>query len=483
MALQLDKILDLDFEDLWTTDIAALTGLTRIKVRGARLGILLFEEFKRGMLDLQAKSLVYTTLLSLVPFLAVTFSILTAFGASQEIGPVLKSLFKPLGVQGSTVVSQWVVEFVKNVQVGVLGVLGFVTLFYFVLSLVGKIENALNYIWRVPRGRPLTRRFTDYLSVVLVGPTLLFTAFTLTASAQSHWLIQYLLEAETLGVVFVMITRVMPFLVLCGMFTFLYKFLPNTHVQFRSALLGGATASLLWIIAGAVFTAFVADAPDRVAIYRSFAVAIFFFIWLYLGWCVILIGSLVAYLHQHAETRLESLSRREHGALFHVQLALSVLVTITRRYLAGETPWPSIDLATELQVSPAELEDVVEPCVNTGILCRTAEPEGLVLGRPPEAVAVADVFAIIEGADEIQVDAGRRSENPVGQVLAQRSQALRHSFAEVTLRSLALTASGIALAASASVASDESEAEESENGLADSTAIVLTEDVPTAPSI
>ena len=450
MALQFDKIFDLDLEEVWATDVAGLAGLAGLKVRGIRFGVLLFEEFKRGMLDLQAKSLVYTTLLSIVPFLAVTFSVLTAFGVSQDIEPVLKSLLEPLGPQGSTFVSQQVGEFVKNVQVGVLGVLGFVTLFYFVLSLVGKIEDALNYIWRVPHGRPLTRRFTDYLSVVLVGPTLLFTAFTLTASAQSSWFIQRLLEVETLGLVFVMITRVMPFLVLCGMFTFLYKFLPNTHVQFRSAFVGGVTASLLWITAGTVFTAFVADAPDRVAIYRSFAVAIFFFIWLYLGWFVILVGSLVAYLHQHAETRLESLSRREHGALFHVQLALSVLAAITRRYLAGEPPFLSVDLAAVLQVSPAEIEDIVEVCVNTGILCRTAEPEGLLLSRPPEDVAVAEVFAVIERADEVEVDVERSGENAVEQILAQRSQTLWAAFEGVTLRSLALATSGTEGAASKS---------------------------------
>lgn len=483
MALQFDKMFNLDSEDVWATDVAGLPGLAGLKVRGIRFGVLLFEEFKRGMLDLHAKSLVYTTLLSLVPFLAVTFSVLTAFGASQDIEPILKSFLEPLGAQGSTFVSQQVGEFVKNVQVGVLGVLGFVTLFYFVLSLVGKIEDALNYIWRVPRGRPLTRRFTDYLSVVLVGPTLLFTAFTLTASAQSNWFVQRLLEVETLGVVFVMITRVMPFLVLCGMFTFLYKFLPNTHVQFRSALLGGATASLLWITAGAVFTAFVADAPDRVAIYRSFAVVIFFFIWLYLGWFVILVGSLVAYLHQHAETRLASLSRRAHGALFYVQLALSALAEITRRYLAGETPWLSADLATALQVSPAELEDVVQMCVQTGILCRTVEPEGLVLGRPPEDVAVAEVFAVIERADEIEVDVERSGENPVERVLVQRSQALRHSFAQVTLRSLVITYSDNESATAESVASDESDSEEPETGSADSTTVALTEDVPSAPSV
>jgi DNA-binding IscR family transcriptional regulator len=155
-------------------------------------------------------------------------------------------------------------------------------------------------------------------------------------------------------------------------------------------------------------------------------------------------------------------------------LALSVLAAITRRYLAGETPWLSADLATALQISPAELEDVVQTCVNTGILCRTAEPERLVLGRPPEDVAVAEVFAVIERADEIQVDVERSAENPVERVLAQRSQTLCRSFAGVTLRSLAVTSSGTPRAASEPPVSNEQDPEEAKSGIADSTPVALS---------
>ncbi|MCE2486966.1 MAG: YihY/virulence factor BrkB family protein, partial [Desulfurellaceae bacterium] len=145
MAFEPSRIFAVDRETMWTADAVDLAGLAGLKVRSARFGVVLSQEFKRGMLDLHAKSLVYTTLLSLVPFLAVSFSVLTAFGASQDIAPFLISLLEPLGETGSRVVTGWVVEFVNNVQIGVLGVLGFVVLFYFVLSLVGKIEDALNY--------------------------------------------------------------------------------------------------------------------------------------------------------------------------------------------------------------------------------------------------------------------------------------------------------------------------------------------------
>ena len=435
MTFQPDRIFDVDLGALWTADAAGLTGLAGLKLRSARFALVLYEEFKRGMLDLHAKSLVYTTLLSLVPFLAVSFSVLTAFGASQDIAPFLISLLEPLGETGSRVVTSWVVEFVNNVQIGVLGVLGFVVLFYFVLSLVGKIEDALNYIWRVPRGRPLVRRFTDYLSVVLVGPTLIFTAFTLIASARRSWFIRDVLEDATLAGVPVLLSWLVPLLVLFGVFTFVYKFLPNTPVRLRSAALGGATASLLWTLTGASFTVFVAEAPDRIAIYRSFAAALVFFVWLYVSWFIILVGGLVAYVHQHADTRFALMARRQHGALVQLRLALAALTFLTRRHLAHAPPCPLADLATSLGVSAADLEEVVEACLRGGFVCRTVEPEGLVLARPPEDIGVAEVCGVIEREEEIPADGG--ADDRLTQLLGQRAEAIRASLGGVSLRSLA----------------------------------------------
>ena len=447
MAFEPSRIFAVDSETLWTADAARLTGLAGLKVRSARFGVVLAQEFRHGMLDLHAKSLVYTTLLSLVPFLAVSFSVLTAFGASQDIEPLLISLLEPLGETGSRVVTGWVVEFVSNVQIGVLGVLGFVVLFYFVLSLVGKIEDALNYIWRVPRGRPLVRRFTDYLSVVLVGPTLIFTAFTLIAAARRSWFVQGLLEGAPLGGVSVLLSWLVPLLVLFGVFTFVYKFLPNTPVRLRSALLGGATASLFWVLAGAGFTVFVAEAPDRVAIYRSFAAAIVFFVWLYVSWFIILVGGLVAYVHQHADTRFALLARRQPGGLAQLRLALSALTLLTRRHLAHAPPCPAADLATALGVSAAGLEEVVAACLRGGFVCRTAEPEGLILARPAEDITAAEVCEVIERAEERPV--GGETEDWLTRLLGQRDRAIRASLDGVSLRSLAQSSDTAAIAATA----------------------------------
>jgi membrane protein len=116
-----------------------------------------------------------------------------------------------------------------------LGAVGLAGLFYTTYALIEKIEEALNAIWHVEVGRPLGRRITDYLSMVLVGPVFVFTAFGLTASAQSHWLVQRVMEVQPLGHLIVALTSLLPFFFMCMMFTFLYKFIPNTPVNFSSA--------------------------------------------------------------------------------------------------------------------------------------------------------------------------------------------------------------------------------------------------------
>jgi len=154
--MEIGKFLRHDLRDLWRADMSRLRPLTRLQVRFLRLAVVAGEEFRQGVLSLRAMGLVYATLLSLVPFLAVMFSLLKAFGAHQQIEPFLAQALAPLGPQGGEI-SRRVVEFVNNLQVGVLGTVGVGGLFLTAISLIGKIEDALNHIWRVRRARSLGR--------------------------------------------------------------------------------------------------------------------------------------------------------------------------------------------------------------------------------------------------------------------------------------------------------------------------------------
>src|SRR5919108_2716197 len=187
--------------------------LARIRDSLYRATVVVNARYRGDVLNLQAMSLTYSTLFSLVPFLAVMFSVLKAFGVQNALEPFLAQILQPLGTEASQVTSR-IIDFVENIRVGILGTAGVAMLFYTVVTLVAKIEDALNQIWRLPRSRSWGQRITAYLSVVLVGPVMVFTALTLTASAQSYWLVKRLVQVGFFSYIFSLATNVMPFVLL-----------------------------------------------------------------------------------------------------------------------------------------------------------------------------------------------------------------------------------------------------------------------------
>ena len=222
---------------LWDIDISTLSQPQRWLVVCVRLGHLFFNELTTGLLTLQAMSLVYTTLLSIVPVIAVSFSILKAFGVHNQVEPMLLHFVAPMGEQGAEVVAR-ILVYVENLKVGVLGALGLAMLLYTVISLIHKVEKALNTIWRTQGNRSLARRFSDYLSIVIVGPVLIFTALGITASAMHTPWVQSLIQYEPFGTVLILSQQLLPFVLVVAAFGFIYMLVPNAHVRPAAALVG-----------------------------------------------------------------------------------------------------------------------------------------------------------------------------------------------------------------------------------------------------
>lgn len=422
--------------DLWLPDSTTLKGWSAFYIKTLRLVVVAVSDFRDGALSIRATSLVSTTLLSLVPFLAVMFSVLKAFGVHQQIEPVLDQALEPLGQKGEEITTR-VIEFVNDLQVGALGAVGVAGLFYTTFSLIDKIEEALNHIWRVRHARPLARKFTDYLSVVLVGPVMVFTAVAAVASAQSHWLVQTLLQIEPLGAAVLWATALMPFVLICIGFTFLYKFIPHTQVNLVSAVVGGIVAGVLWQLAGMLFTWFVAGSVRYSAIYSSFAILILFLIWLYVAWLIVLVGAQVAYYHQHPAAYLTRLHWKHHAAAFREYLALNVLILIIRRYTAGEPPIQTHALSAKLGVPLSAVEDVLEDFIEHHLMYRTTDPKGVILGRPPERITVLEVLQLVSHKEWPRPDVAQQGHDPVETLLRQRDQAVHDALQGVTLAMLA----------------------------------------------
>jgi len=393
------------FRDLWELDPEDYGWAKARGIKLLRVGFVLAREILEGQLTLRAMSLVYTTLLSLVPLLAVSFSVLKAFGVHNQIEPVLSNFLMPLGAKGEEL-TQRILGFVENVKVGVLGSVGLAFLIYTVVTLIQKIEESFNYVWRTRRIRSVPRRFSDYLSVILVGPVLVFAAIGVTASISSTALVQYLVDIEPFGTLIVLAGKIMPFVLVIIAFTFVYLFVPNTRVHLGSALVGGIVAGIVWQSTGYAFASFVSTSTRYDALYSSFAIIILSMIWLYLSWLILLFGSQIAYYHQHPQQIRLSSGRFRMSCRLKEKLGLTVMYLIAERYIHARRPWSVDGLVDRVRLPGDGIEDLLDVLVKTGFLVEAGDdPVTFLPAQDPDTILLRELLAALRTSEETQFSA------------------------------------------------------------------------------
>jgi membrane protein len=364
-----------------------------------RYSYALLRDIFQGQLMLRSMSLVYTTLLSVVPLIAFSFSVLKGFGVHNELEPMLFKLLEPMGEQGAEITQQ-VIDLVDNVKGGVLGGISLAFFIYTAVSMVQKVEESFNYVWYVAKRRNLARRLTEYMIVLLIGPVVIVIALGMIASLRSNTIIQFLLDLEFLGPVFLATGKMTPYLLVTGVFTFVYMYMPNTRVRFLSALVGGFAGGSIWATISAVFAGFVVYATSRELIYSGFAVAITTLIWLYLNWLILLIGAQLAFYHQNpAFLRIGRREPRLSNAM-RERLALNIMLLVGRAFRDGGPSQVTVHtLARKLRIPSITLTPVISGLETHGLLTST-ENEELVPGREMSRIRLRDIVAVVRDFGE-----------------------------------------------------------------------------------
>jgi len=387
-------------EFIWGVDVEPRTVWQSHLLGAARITYLVIRDlFFDGQLSLRAMSLVYTTLLSLVPLIAVSVSVLKGFGAHNQYEPVLLNLLTPLGERG-TEIANTIIKFVEGINSGLLGSLGLALLFYTVISLMQKIEHAFNFTWRVSEERSFARRFSDYLSVILIGPVLMFSALGLTASFTSSTLYQKLTSYGLFSFMFSALSHLLPYILIIIAFTMIYIFVPNTKVRLRSALVGALVAGVIWQTVGWLFASFVSSA-NYTAIYSAFAALFFFMIWVYISWSILLTGASIAYYFQNPEQRTRRRRELTLSNRMKEKLALAVMARITSRYYHRQPPMTLRDLAHSLNIASETLHPIIICLAGKDLLLRTdADPSGYIPGQAPENLQLVEILRAVREAEE-----------------------------------------------------------------------------------
>ncbi len=424
---------------IWRTPVEQLSRAQQWAVQFVRLVIVVARDLADGQLTLRAMGLVYTTLLSIVPLLAISFSVLKAFGVHNQVEPMLLSFLEPLGEKGVEISSR-ILDFIENMNVGVLGSVGLALLLYTAVSLVHKVEEAFNFIWHVSRGRSIGERFSRYISALLVGPLLIFAALGVTAAAMSLAVVREALQIEAISWLALQAGRLLPYALIVGAFTFLYIFIPNTRVRVTAALVGGLIAGVVWQTAGWGFAQFVVASTRYAAIYSSFAIMILFMLWLYLSWLILLFGSSVSFYMQYPEYLVRNGGEMRLSNRMSERLALVIMSLIGRYHLEGRTPWSLDALSRELRMPIRTVDEVLIGLRDRQILTTTGdEPPGWLPVRDLDQVSVKDVVDTVRtlGENNYLRPETLRGPHSVERLLQRAEGAAESALRDTTIKDLA----------------------------------------------
>ncbi len=441
----MDKTLNRFIADqLWSERVVQRPLWQRKLIMALRYLYVLADDLASGQLTMRAMSLVFTSLLSLVPLMAVSFSLLKAFGMhNKELEPVLLKLLEPMGEQGLEITEK-IIGFIDNVKISLLGTVGIALLLWTAISLIHKIESSFNYVWRLQQPRSLGRRFADYGSVMLIGPLLVFSAIGMSASVLGGAFVKEASQFEIIAWAVALLTKSLPYLMIIAAFSFFYMFIPNTRVKLRAGLVAGLVSGVVWQTVGWLFGATVVKATGNstYAIYSGFAILILFMLWMYISWVILLMGGSLAFYVQHPEYIVPT--RREGGMSAEQQdrLALQIMALITRRQYQGESPMTAEQFVRSAGVQIQGVQAVLHALLRAGLIEATHDDEpGYLPKVPMETTQVKTVLAAVRRSNAMPplYRRSQRSHLPgVSDVEQRIEQAISQALAEMSVKDMAL---------------------------------------------
>lgn len=429
------RSLQLRFE-YWLFDLPAEVGGPALHLALGPLRYLyaLFRDFIRGDLGLRAMGLVYSSLFAIVPVVAVSFSVLKAFGYHRELEPVLFEFLRPLGVKGYELTAS-IMQFVENAQTTVLGTVGFVFLLYTVITMIQKVEDALNFTWHVERPRSLAKRISEYFVIMLVGPVVVVGALVLLTKVEASAVMLSRVPAAAGAAIEPGRSHVTPYLMIIALFWFMYYYMPNTRVRWQAALAGALFGGMVWVTVGAIFARVAVYATQTSAVYAGFAIVLLFLVWLHLSWLVMLLGGQLSFYFQHSEHL-----RTGHGpipttAILRERIAMGAMYLLAERFLEGGERWRVSDLADRMDVPASVLDSALCNLEDRGLVL-TAEDDTVAPARDLATITLADILDAIRH----ETPNPRRPE-PHGIAAADAAAlaadaAMRETMSRTTLRDL-----------------------------------------------
>lgn len=418
-------------EGIWDIELSSLPTIPRWGVNTVRVIHLVYNGFRENECPLHASALTYSSLMAIVPTLAIALSVLRGLGAGEWAEQRIIAAIINMPDQFQHFVTN-ILSYVRNTNFATLGGIGLALLLWIVVQVIGQVEMSFNRVWGVQNQRPLLRKFTDYMGVIMVVPVLMIAATTLNTTLNSP-AIANLLKTHV-GLIHTWYVHLMQFTPLAAIwlaFTFLYKFMPNTRVNIGPALFSGIIGGSLWIGWQKIYIATQMGVSKYNAIYAAFASVPIFLFWLYVSWQIVLLGAEVGFaLQNYATYKME---QRAHDASLQarVMLALSIMSHAAQAMLVKVPCFEVPAYARRHRVPVRLINEVVEVLCRAGMLGEIAgDNRCYVLLRTPDAIRVKEIISIITQAGASPQSLGLDHLNPairhvMGKMDAGMAEALK----------------------------------------------------------
>ena len=334
--------------DIWRITENEVSGLKEIYINIIKTVILAVRGFQSENLQTKASALTYSTLLSIVPLLAVLLGIAKGFGFQGTVRQELFDYF-PGHEMELNKAFEFVESYLAQAQGGVIIGVGLILLFYTVINLISSVEDTFNDIWQIQKSRPWYRKISDYLALFLVLPVLMTASSGLSifmSTLQNSFLGQYLFFTPLVE----LFLHIAPYIITTLAFTGLYVSLPNTKVRFVNGLVAGFIAGCAFQLFQFIYISGQIWVSKYNAIYGSFAALPLLLLWLQLSWLICLFGAELSYASQNVkkfsfERDSKSISRR-----YKDFLTLLIASLIVKRFVKGEKPYTADELSDAYRI-------------------------------------------------------------------------------------------------------------------------------------
>ncbi|MCH7767917.1 MAG: YihY family inner membrane protein [Nitrospinae bacterium] len=397
---------------------------------------LALREFVRDGCAHKASALAFTTILTLVPILIVSFALFQAFGALKEVEARVQAfIFSHLIASSSQAISTYLTEFIHKTSAKTVGAVGVVALIGAAFALLNTVENVLGHIWNVRHTRRFGQRLSYYIAMILLGPLLIGVSISITAKFTHTDLFRTLMSYAFVGkAIYFMTPLVFSWLA----FFLIYRFLTGVRVPLVPAALGAVIGGSLWELGKIGFDFYVLKLFAASKIYGSLVAFPIFLLWIYVSWFIILYGAELAYAIHHYEWLSSPLSRLLVPYPLMEQLAIRSVLKAAEAFEAGKTPLTPDVVAKDMGLERGLVEGVFEMLVEANILMRShSDAEGYFLSRSIETIQVSEVVDTVRRSKQhAEHSLIPYTDGKVQELFLQMDRAYDEAIASTTLADL-----------------------------------------------